>query len=94
MDDFIERNEIEYMELMIKSLEKISGDCDGTYSRILCMYYHGIVRWGEGEKREGSEEIEQAVAILRALGYENKAIEYETMYRQFARENNDIKTME
>ncbi|EPU5206257.1 transcriptional regulator, partial [Listeria monocytogenes] len=46
------------------------------------------------EEREGGEEIEQAVAILRALGYENKAIEYETMYRQFARENNDIKTME
>ncbi|EIR8728919.1 transcriptional regulator, partial [Listeria monocytogenes] len=94
MDDFIEKNEIEYMELMIKSLEKISEDCDGTYSKILCMYYRGIVRWGEGEEREGGEEIEQAVAILRALGYENKAIEYETMYREFARKNNDIKMME
>ncbi|EAC5098629.1 helix-turn-helix domain-containing protein [Listeria monocytogenes] len=94
MDDFIERNEIEHMELMIKSIEKISEDCDGTYSKILCMYYRGIVRWGEGEEREGGEEIDQAVAILRALSYENKAAEYETMYRQFARENNDIKTME
>ncbi|CCQ19631.1 CTP synthase [Listeria monocytogenes N53-1] len=49
---------------------------------------------GEKAKSAKGEEIDQAVAILRALGYENKAAEYETMYRQFARENNDIKTME
>lgn len=80
MDDFIERNEIEYMELMIKSLEKISEDCDGIYFKIFCMYYCGIVWWGEGEECEGGEEIEQVVVILWVLGYENKVIEYEIMY--------------
>ncbi|MBC2368549.1 helix-turn-helix domain-containing protein [Listeria booriae] len=78
IDDFIERNEIEHMELMIRSLKKISDDCEGAYFKILSMYYHGIIERGEGE------EIKQAIAILRVLGYENKALKYEAMYRQFS----------
>ncbi|EAE8347306.1 Rgg/GadR/MutR family transcriptional regulator [Listeria monocytogenes] len=91
MDDLIERNEKEYMKLMIKSLAEISDGCDGAYYKIISRYYHGIAQWGEGKEREGGKEIEQAMSILRVLGYENKTVVYETMYQQFILKNKNIK---
>ncbi|EAC3132091.1 TPA: transcriptional regulator [Listeria monocytogenes] len=85
MKDLVERNKLNYMELMIEGLEKISVGYEGIYFKILCMYYSGINQLGNGKKNEGNKNVRQAIYLLCALDYVDRAKLYETLYLQFVR---------